>query len=493
MCEGLSGCVADADETAFLEGMPGLVLSAEKRAAENLKLRLEGKKKKQKPWCGEFAHVDELTETHELALCDGRCYYGLGWGFPSGWGMPARVSMFFTGKLSDQVRDLAMDSKMDSKKTKTLSEWDTAVKDEKIAQVIPHLEERLMWCAGSKLMIGDGRDVDLTTPGALPYDSQLGRMEEVSEFQCCDPDGIPACCGIAPGWWSDFRYYTFNHHPVLGMCCYSSLSRLNCCLRFVMELSTFLFLWWLISKYEHCLIYGNTPWYAPFLSNYYLFYIFFSIVSFLVYDLLVALFTAPCCIVRPGDGKEKKYFYKVGSKCMACLGFTVSLSTSGFIIFWLVFWNAEGSQSEANHRYQARLEAAFWCRLIAYKLFFWRAFFREFNPCCAWGFPGADEDEEAWADQPCYYCCRSCFSVGRWRMEKQMFQSRCINALQYVRFKKKEEQITYFEQPPQPLLMMCMRPTVRNQGLAVAAPSELEDKPLLSSGFDVLKSGKIVG
>jgi len=251
---------------------------------------------------------------------------------------------------------------------------------------------------------------------------QPGRLQ-----LCMDPDASIFTLGIAPGWLSDFLYFSANNHPLHGILSCSPQNRFLRMERIAMEIAVIAFTsitanykkkWTELKEVPDWL-----PDWAYFLTDPYWFTLaMVTIPGFIYRKLLFFLFTVPCCIASPDSGG-----------CMKCCSgfFTWIFETMGYLIVALAvgllateYFTYDGENYENRNKY---FEALVWVSVLG-RVNGWGVYWAmylglQFNPWLAIGQPDPKVSENFVV---------TAIALGQWRIDKQRFQNHCLNILDKV-------------------------------------------------------------
>mmetsp|Transcript_55800 Transcript_55800/g.155572 ORF Transcript_55800/g.155572 Transcript_55800/m.155572 type:complete len:456 (+) Transcript_55800:92-1459(+) len=227
--------------------------------------------------------------------------------------------------------------------------------------------------------------------------------------------GIDEDCGMAllpPGWQSDLWYYSSNNHPLHGIFASDPLHRLSRPERLAMELATISFTLLTVRLNDWWVVQGVAPMEAladPIIFN----LVVVVIPGMLLWWLLFVLFTCPCAFVDKSRVQRSRMDRL--NRCQRLSEGTayllVALGMAGLL--WPVLEiGAVGSGAD-------RMYTVFMGRLNSYGISWLIMVLVQFNPVVSWGQP----------DPQGPTCLGDYIGLGQWRVQKQLFQMRCLDAL----------------------------------------------------------------
>eukprot|EP00928_Gymnodinium_smaydae_P100035 TRINITY_DN970_c2_g1_i1.p1 TRINITY_DN970_c2_g1~~TRINITY_DN970_c2_g1_i1.p1 ORF type:complete len:456 (-),score=94.13 TRINITY_DN970_c2_g1_i1:70-1437(-) len=225
-----------------------------------------------------------------------------------------------------------------------------------------------------------------------------------------DPDSTGT--RLPPGWWEDLYYYSSNNHPLHGILAADQRHRLSRKERLAMEMATISFLLMTLRLHLLWVDAGAAP--LAMLAN-------DSVFGLLVVTLpgmgiwwsLFLLFTCPCAFVDKSqvEWAQAKRLHR-RSQLAGRVGYAlVALGIAGLL------WHAARVAVDGSRL--GRVSIVLRGRLRSYVITWVVQALVYFNPWISWGQP----------DPSAPLCLGDYIGLGQWRVEKQRFQHRCLDAL----------------------------------------------------------------
>eukprot|EP00927_Polykrikos_kofoidii_P060148 TRINITY_DN55216_c0_g1_i1.p1 TRINITY_DN55216_c0_g1~~TRINITY_DN55216_c0_g1_i1.p1 ORF type:complete len:412 (-),score=19.95 TRINITY_DN55216_c0_g1_i1:78-1313(-) len=226
--------------------------------------------------------------------------------------------------------------------------------------------------------------------------------------------GLDRDCTTAffpPGWLNDLLFYSSNTHPLHGIFAADPMHRLCRKERAAMELASVSFMVTTARLMQTWV--GNRAAPIKLLSRPLVFNLLVvTIPGMLVSKLLLFLFKCPSGLLDKS---------RVDRSAITRSRFLSAVSEgTGYLLILLgvLGLNRHLLSAPARGIRSVKMRTILACRLQSYAISWLLMTLLTFNPLVAWGQPDP-------AKAPCF---GDLFGVGQWRIEKQRFQRRCLNA-----------------------------------------------------------------
>jgi len=228
-----------------------------------------------------------------------------------------------------------------------------------------------------------------------------------------------------PGLVEDFLYYSANNHPLHGIVACDPSHRLSKPERMAMELATIGFTFFTVELQQLWVVEEKAP--HEYLKNKWIFSIVMvSIPSIIIWWILFALFTCP----KFGAANEARDPPSVVQKAKRCSLFGGVLG-SAFLLLGLLMIGFCLYFYILGFQVLGPLLSLLKSRMASYIISWMLMALMYFNPLVAWGQP----------DPALGFNLGDHIGLGKWRIEKQRFQLKCLDALE-----------ASFKHPPAPVL-----------------------------------------
>jgi len=213
-------------------------------------------------------------------------------------------------------------------------------------------------------------------------------------------------------------------------------------------------------------------------NNSTIFYVVNFIWSYVVFYALWYLFEDPCGITKRGAGACERCCNNICKIILEAFGYLLTviiIVCTFFLVFVFSLQGFQGVEINDDDVINAEIMAALIARIQVYIYFFGLQILRRFNPWCAWGNPASDY-VAGWE-------LRDLLAIGQWRIEKQQFQNRCLDALKYreIQFLTSSNELPDEEAPAQSLMCGCSRPPARDVGFAAPMEDPFVSRVIFSS------------